>query len=305
MLMTLTTLILAAVILALLAVAMGWILGWANRTFHVEVDPKLQAINEALPGANCGGCGFVGCGEYAEAIVAGKTELTLCAPGGAGCVELLAKIMGIEVGDSLPYRPVVHCVARYNDRKGHNEYRGEATCQAANMIADVQGCAYGCLGLGDCKAACKYDAIKIEDGLSIIDYTKCVGCKACAKVCPRNIITMTPFKSERILVIACSNQDFGKDVKEVCNVGCIGCKACSRLSDVFQFKGEAKLPSIDYDSYRPGMDFQEVMDKCPMKGMLYVGKPTDRDIDATKDEEAPQVVTVDFKTTVDDAEWRG
>lgn len=300
---TMITIILAAVVLALLAVAMAYVLGWANRAFYVEVDPKVEAVIAALPGANCGGCGFVGCGEYAEAVARGDADVSLCAPGGAGCAKRLAEILGVEVAQSFPYRAVVHCAADLDARLQRVPYYGEPTCAAANLIGGVQGCTYGCLGLGDCTRACAYDAIHTVDGLSTVDYEKCIGCKACARVCPRNIITMVPFKAERMLVVACSNHDAGADVKAVCTVGCIGCTACSRNAELMRMEGN--LPMIDYDRYGDVADFAKARQKCPRASMLYVGKPTAADLAAVAAEELPERIKADFKTTVDDTEWRG
>jgi len=301
--LTTVTVTLAAVVLAILAVVMGYVLGWADRAFYVEVDPKIEAIVDVLPGANCGGCGFVGCSEYAEAVVKANADVSLCAPGGAGCSKRLAEIMGVEVSESLPYRAVVHCAAPADKRLQRMPYLGEPTCIAANLVAAVQGCTFGCLGLGDCTRACDYDAIHTVDSLSVVDYDKCIGCKACARVCPRNIITMVPFKAERMLVVACSNQDKGPVVKEVCEVGCIGCTGCSRKAEPVAMNGN--LPMIDYDQYESEEDFSTAREKCPREVMLVVGKPTPEDLAAVAHEELPDRIEADFKTTVDDTEWRG
>lgn len=107
-----------------MAVILTYILGWANKTFRVEVDPRIAAVLDSLPGANCGGCGYIGCREYAEAVVAGKEPVNKCSVGGKGCAAALAEIMGIELAENYPYRPIVHCGAHYGDRLGRSDYRG-------------------------------------------------------------------------------------------------------------------------------------------------------------------------------------
>ncbi|HPA13962.1 MAG TPA: RnfABCDGE type electron transport complex subunit B [Desulfobacterales bacterium] len=288
-----------------MAVILTYILGWANKTFQVEVDPRIAAVLDSLPGANCGGCGYIGCREYAEAVAAGKEPVNKCSVGGKGCAAALAEIMGIELAENYPYRPIVHCGAHYGDRLGRSDYRGEKTCLAANLVTDVQGCIYGCLGFGDCERACKYDAIHVVDGLATVDYEKCVGCGACAKACPRNIISMTPFKAEQMLAVTCSNKDVGREVMAVCKVGCIGCGACARISNLFRL--EDNLPAIDYEDYSPAcsLELMKVCEKCPRKGIVFVGKPAEKEIADTAHEQLPEVVKPDFKTTVDDTEWRG
>lgn len=297
------TLVLAALLLAAIAVVMAAILGWANRAFHVEVDPKVEAIENALPAANCGGCGYIGCTDYAEAVARGEADVTLCGPGGVGCANSIAEIMGIEIGETFPYHAVVHCAATIDQRLQQSEYIGESTCAAANLVAGFQGCVYGCLGLGDCVTACDYDAIHIREGLAAVDYDACTGCKACSHVCPRNIVSMVPFKADRMLVVACSNQDFANDVKTVCKVGCTGCSSCARKNDLFDM--EENLPVIHYDDYDPDSDFIPILEKCKMESLIFVGKPEPEQVAAVASEEVSDRVTADFKTTVDDSDWWG
>jgi ferredoxin len=220
-------------------------------------------------------------------------------------VQQLAKIMGQEITESFPYRAVVHCAATWQERMPVEKvaYRGEATCAAANLIAGFQACTYGCLGLGDCVQACDYDAIHIIDGVAVVDYERCIGCKACAVACPRNIISMVPFKAEQMLVVACSNKDNGPDVKTVCSIGCIGCSACAKKSDLVVMDGP--LPQIDYDHYTSQSDFSAAIEKCPRESLLFVGKPTRSDQAKVEEEELPERIEADFKTTVDDTEWWG
>jgi RnfABCDGE-type electron transport complex B subunit len=280
--LTIVTAILGATLLAFLATTASYVLSWANRAFHVEIDPKIEAILDALPGANCGGCGFVGCAEYAEAVAKGEADVTRCAPGGAIAAQALAEIMGIAVSETFSYRAVVHCAASEDQRLQPVDYDGEPTCRAANLVAGVEGCAYGCLGFGDCVRACQYDAIHVIRGLAVVDYEKCTGCGACVRACPRSIISMVPFKSDRMLVVACSDKDFGLDVKSVCAVGCIACKACARESDLIEMDGN--LPVIDYDRYDPQADFGPALEKCPAEVLVFVGRPVERDLAVEPDE---------------------
>jgi len=298
--------LLAAGTMLVLGLFMAYVLGWANRAFHVAIDPRQEQIQEALPGANCGGCGYVGCNEYAEAVVSGQVSVDKCTVGGVSCAAALAKILGVEMSESWPKRPVVHCGATYEDRLGRLEYRGEQTCGGANLIAGVQGCTYGCLGFGDCQWACEFDAIGIVNGLATVDYDACVGCGACARACPRNIITMVPFKAEKMLVVACSNKDFGKDVKGVCKVGCIGCKRCQKLSEGL-IQVEENRPRFDYDAYDPDSleAVRQAVEKCPMKRLVEAGRPSEKDLAAVADETVPAIIEADFKTTVDKTDYRG
>ena len=303
--MNAVTLGLSAGTLFAMSVILAYILGWASRKFHVEVDPRVTAILDALPAANCGGCGFVGCSDYAEAVVGDNAPVNKCPVGGESCAAEVAGIMGVELTDTLPFRPIIHCGAHTEQKLLRHEYFGEKTCAAANLVSGVQGCTYGCLGLGDCSRACNYDALHVVDGLATVDYDKCIGCGACGKVCPRNIITMTPFKFQRIMAVACSNKDFGKAVKEVCAVGCIGCKACAKACSLFQI--EDNLSSINYDLYCQDYteELKKAIDKCPQKKIILVGKPSAKHLEETKDMHVPELVEAEFRTTVDDTEWWG
>ncbi len=288
-----------------LGLIIGAGLAAASKIFYVYVDPKILAIDDALPGANCGGCGYIGCTDYAEAIIGGDIPVNKCNVGGDSVAAAIADIMGVEVKETWPYRPIVHCGAHYDDRLGRSEYRGEQSCMPANLVADILGCTYGCLGFGDCERACDYDAIHMVDGLATVAYEKCIGCGSCATACPRNIITITPFKSSQLLAVTCSNKDSGKQVKSVCKVGCLGCKACGKITDLI--KVEDNLPGFDYDEYSDEFleELTKASEKCPSKSLLFIGMPSAKDLDAVAGEESPDIVAPDFKTTVDDTEWTG
>lgn len=293
------TIVLAVCVMTALAGAFAVVLGWANARWRVEVPLQLRQLQDALPGVNCGACGYVGCNEYAEAVFRGQAQPNLCPVGGAAVARRVAEIMGVEMAETLPMRAVVHCNADYDARLKRAAYSGEQTCISANMVSGVQGCSFGCTGFGDCYEACKFDAVEMVNGLPRIDYENCTGCGACAAVCPRNIISMVPFKVERMAVVACSNQDAGRLVRGVCKAGCIACRACQKLNDNFQVTDN--LARLNYDQYDPQKDYDAAAEKCPTKVIVFVG-PVPRDALAT---DIPGGVKPDPDSTAEHAPHRG
>jgi electron transport complex protein RnfB len=195
----------------------------ASVKLKVEVDPKVEEIHKALPNLDCGACGYAGCSQYAKAVLENPELLGKCAPGGPETSAKIADILNLQVSDSGPQqRPIVHCRAHLDDKTFYAIYQGIQSCTAANALANVQGCAFGCLGFGDCTRACKFDALHVVDGLSTVDYEKCTGCTACSKACPRHLIEMVPFRYENMMTVACSSKETGKSTRALCKVGCIG-----------------------------------------------------------------------------------
>ena len=243
----------------------------ASEKLKVTVDPKVEQIHESLPHLDCGACGYAGCGQYAKAVLEEPELIGLCAPGGQETAEKIAGVLNLQISDSGPAeRPVVHCRAGSVDKTYHAEYQGIPSCTAANALASVQACKFGCLGFGDCIIACKFDALHMVDGLATVDYEKCTGCTACSKACPRNLIEMVPFGCENMMTVACSSKENGKTTRSMCKVGCIGCGLCVKQTDIFSF--ENNLARVDYEKYQPGEQTKTGMNKCPTGVIIYVGK---------------------------------
>jgi len=243
----------------------------ASGKFKVKVDPKIEQIYAALPGLDCGGCGFAGCSQYAKAVLEDPELIGKCAPGGKKVTEEIAKILNLQISDAgAPQRPIVHCRARTAEKTYYAIYSGLPTCISANALANAQACNFGCLGFGDCVSACRFDAIRIVDGLAIVDYEKCTGCGACAKHCPRNLIEMVPFRYENMTDVACSSKENGKSTRAMCKVGCIGCGLCTKQTDIFSV--EDNLARVNYGKYTPSEQTQIAMNKCPTGVIVYVGK---------------------------------
>ena len=245
----------------------------ASEKLKVTVDPKIEQIHAALPNLDCGACGFPGCGQYAKALSSNPGLLGKCAPGGQQTSAKIADILNLQVSDSGPQkRPIVHCRAHTEDKTVFARYEGIESCTAANALANVQACTFGCLGYGDCVAACKFDALHIIDGLATVDYDKCTGCTACSKACPRNLIEMVPFSHENMMTVACSSKETGKSTRSFCKVGCIGCGLCAKQTDIFVV--EDNLARLDYTKYQPNEKTETAMNKCPTKVIVFRGKST-------------------------------
>ena len=241
-------------ILGGLGLVFGLVLAAASKVFYVETDPRLEKLNECLPGANCGGCGYAGCGGYAEAVLKGEAPIGMCASGGTEAAQAMGEIMGVKVGDVARKVALVRCSGyRGVDAEGKEkgakmkgEYEGFQDCLAASKVGGngPLACKFGCLGYGNCVKACKYDAIHIVDGVAKVDPEMCKGCMACAAACPRNLIV--PVDYDKHTVIACASQAKGTVTVRGCTQGCIGCGICVKICPHDAISIQNNLAVIDY-----------------------------------------------------------
>lgn len=213
------------IVFGCIALVMGIVLGVASKIFAVDKDERIDMIAECLPGANCGGCGYAGCGALAEAIVKGEAPVNAC----PGCtkVKMIAEIMGVVAEENIPMTAFVKCSGSICKVNYKYLFDGTKSCKdVTNMNLGDKMCEYACLGYGDCVEKCAFGAIVIKDALARIDSEKCAGCGQCVGVCPKNVIELMP-KSTKYQV-KCSSKDKGVVVKDACQVGCIGCKICEK-----------------------------------------------------------------------------
>ncbi|MDR2473615.1 MAG: Fe-S cluster domain-containing protein [Tannerella sp.] len=221
----------AIITLGIIGALSALILFFISKKFEVVEDPRIGLVTEVLPGANCGGCGFPGCGGFANACVKAEAlDDLLCPVGGAAVMKQIAAIMGKDATEAAPKIAVVRCNGTCDVRPRTNIYDGASSCAiAAALYAGDTGCSYGCLGLGDCATACTFGAIMIDatTGLPVVDEDKCTSCGACVKACPKKIIELRKKgpKSRRLFV-SCMNRDKGGVARKACANACIGCSKC-------------------------------------------------------------------------------
>jgi Na+-translocating ferredoxin:NAD+ oxidoreductase RNF subunit RnfB len=221
----------ATFLLGVIGAIAAVILFFISKKFEVQEDPRVTRIIEILPGANCGGCGYPGCGGFASACAKAESlDGMLCPVGGTDVMKGIAAIMGLNAEESTPKVAVVRCNGTCEARPRTNTYDGAKSCViAASLYSGETGCSFGCLGLGDCVDACTFNAIHINatTGLAEVNEDNCVACGACVKTCPKSIIEMRKKgpKSRRLFV-SCVNKDKGGVARKACNNACIGCSKC-------------------------------------------------------------------------------
>ncbi|MBU1369927.1 MAG: Fe-S cluster domain-containing protein [Bacteroidetes bacterium] len=230
-------LLFALLTLGLLGTVAAVILYFVAQKFKVIEDPKIDLVDDVLPKANCGGCGFPGCRAFAEALVKSadvnkSIDGLNCPVGGNDVMKDAAAILGLEVQEQDPLIAVIRCNGSKANSPAKIDYDGPSTCAFAhNLYAGEGGCPHGCLGLGDCVASCDFDAIHMnpETGLPEVN-DKCVACGACVKACPRGIIELRPKgKKDRRIFVSCINEEKGGVAKKNCAVACIGCSKCFKV----------------------------------------------------------------------------
>jgi electron transport complex protein RnfB len=226
--MSVISIVVPVLALGILGALFAMLLAASHRKFAVQVDPKVEKILAALPGSNCGACGYAGCMALAEAIGAGHAQADGCVAGGNATAQSVAAIMGVSLEPQTELVAFVACRAGRNTAVMNYEYQGVNNCQSAHlMFGGDKACAWGCLGLGSCEKACPFDAIHVNaEGLAVVDRARCRSCRKCVAACPRGLISMVP-KSQDVLV-ACRNQDRGNRARQVCPIACTACKICEK-----------------------------------------------------------------------------
>ena len=229
----------------------AFILFLAAKKFHVYEDPKIDEVEEALPSANCGGCGYPGCRNFAEECVkADDLSSLFCPVGGNDLMKNVANILGKTAIEKDKQVAVIRCSGSHSVRAKTNNYDGAANCTVvSNLYSGETGCQYGCLGLGECVDACTFDAMYMDEetGLPVVIQDNCTACGDCVRACPKDIIELrNAGKKDRRIYVSCINEDKGGPAKKSCSTACIGCSLCFKECNYDAITIKNFLAYIDY-----------------------------------------------------------
>lgn len=242
--------ILTVALIAAIGLIGAIILVVASRAFAVEEDERLPELVAILPGANCGSCGYPGCEGYAKAMLEGAA-VNACGPGGAAVAQKLASCLGVEAGETVVKRAIVACRGAA-DRKlitvDRANYGGVPSCRVFSTMGHLSdSCTNGCIGFGDCVAACPFGAISLnENDVAVVDPEICTGCGLCTTICPRHLISLQEKgHHDRVSFVLCHSTLVGKKAKEACANTCLGCHRCEKVCPIGCITVENNVAHID------------------------------------------------------------
>ncbi|MCQ2379925.1 MAG: RnfABCDGE type electron transport complex subunit B [Victivallaceae bacterium] len=265
-------LVAAVALMTLLGILLGVAIGFFVRRFSVKTDSRIDLVTELLPGANCGGCGYAGCADFARAVVEGRELPSKCSASSQDQVNAIANALGIETGHGFARKAIVACSGDSDHEKIRVKYNGTLDCLAAQVVSGgPKNCRYGCLGMGSCARVCPFGAIEIRNGVARVHAELCTGCGKCVEICPRHVIHLVP--ADATAHVFCNSPEKGALKRKYCTGGCIGCGKCSR-HDPRRFRMNGFLASIDYtvEDLPDAGDVEAV--GCPVKALRAVEEET-------------------------------
>ncbi len=262
------TILQAALIMGGLGAFFGLVLAVAHRLLRVEEDPRIDAVEEMLPGSNCGACGEPGCRAFAEKVVGGERAPSGCTVSSPGELEAIASFLGVDAGEQEKIVARLHCAGGLGRARELADYEGFESCRAAHLVAaGGRRCVWGCLGLADCERACDFDAIDMNaDRLPVVDVDRCTACGDCVEVCPRDLFELMPVGHH--LIVQCSAPVAAEEARAMCTVACDACGRCAQDAAEGLIEMRDNLPVVDYA--RGGPARPEATARCPTGAIRWV-----------------------------------
>jgi Na+-translocating ferredoxin:NAD+ oxidoreductase RNF subunit RnfB len=269
--MDLSGLAVAGAFMAALGVGLAAVLALANRKLYVFEDPRIEAVENLLPKSNCGACGQPGCRAFAEKAVAGQVVPAECTVSSAEQRIHIADLLGVAAGEVEKRVARLACAGGSHVAFLRARYAGHDSCRAAAVVSGGgKGCAWGCLGLADCRDVCTFDAIHMDlHGLPVVDSARCTACNDCVEVCPKGLFSLEPVS--RRLWVACRNLADGDTAEASCEVACNACGKCVADAAPGLMKLSANLATIDYRLNE--LAERKVIDRCPTGAIVWYVNP--------------------------------
>lgn len=261
------TILIALASLGSLTLLLAVMLIVANKKLYVYEDPRIDKVEDMLPHANCGACGYPGCRPFAEALVGGKVLPGKCTVSSDEGREKIAHFLGVSLGAEEKIVARLACAGGSNVAINRAAYKGIESCSAASLVSGGgKGCFWGCLGYGDCKVVCDFDAITMnENDLPVVDVDKCTACGDCVEACPKDLFTLQPISHK--LWVACKNLEAGDEILEECQVACTACGRCAMDAPGNLIEMKNNLPVVNYqEDHRTQVPIQ----RCPTGAIVWL-----------------------------------
>ncbi len=251
-----------------MGLAFAAVLAMAYRFLRVEEDPRLEVIEELLPGNNCGACGEPGCTAFAEQLLAETVAPGKCTVSDGDTLVRLADLLGVGVGAEEKRIARLKCAGGRSNVKALAQYRGMSSCRAASVVdGGGHGCSWGCLGLADCERACTFDAIRMnEDWLPVVSPEPCTACGDCVEVCPQDLFVLVAESHK--LFVQCNAPLSGEDAVARCRVACDACGRCAADAPEGCVEMVNNLPIVHYDT--PCQPSPEATWRCPTGAIQWL-----------------------------------
>jgi electron transport complex protein RnfB len=277
------TILTALAFLGGLTLLLAILLVLANKKLYVYEDPRIDEVNDMLPLANCGACGYPGCRPFAEALVTGEVLPGKCSVSSEEGRSAIAEFLGVALGAEEKRVARLACAGGTNVAINRAQYQGVKSCQAAALISGGgKGCFWGCLGHGDCAVVCDFGAITMDEfSIPQVDMDKCTACGDCVTACPKALFSLQPVSHK--LWVACKNLEMGEEVLEDCEVGCTACGKCAMDAGGQLISMTENLPRINYSENHKT---QDPIQRCPTGAIVWL----DDKLGAVKGKESKKII---------------